>query len=402
METKTKKRTGAVIFSGYEQGTAIKKALSMNREDILFEIRESKLRGRGGAGFPTSTKWMLTAAALSDEKFIICNADEGEPGTFKDRVLLIEYPELVFDGMVIAGYTIGAQQGIVYLRGEYEYLLKPLQDYLETMRNDNLLGKDILGKKGFYFDITIFLGAGAYVCGEETALIESLEGHRGEARNRPPYPVNTGYMGKPTVVNNVETLATIPHIIVKGSEWYKKFGTGKSAGSKLFSVSGDCEKPGVYELPWGTKISELLELVAAKNTKAVQVGGASGFCYNKTQFDRALAYEDAATGGSIMIFNESRDMLRVLDNFMEFFVDESCGQCTPCRIGNVKLLEGVKMIQNGEYTFAYINKLKELGKSMQVASKCGLGQSSSNAFLSILENFNEEIFNRENGGANEN
>lgn len=402
METKTKKRTGAVIFSGYERGTAIKKALSMNREDILFEIRESKLRGRGGAGFPTSTKWMLTAAALSDEKFIICNADEGEPGTFKDRVLLIEYPELVFDGMVIAGYTIGAQQGIVYLRGEYEYLLKPLQDYLETMRNDNLLGKDILGKKGFYFDITIFLGAGAYVCGEETALIESLEGHRGEARNRPPYPVNTGYMGKPTVVNNVETLATIPHIIVKGSEWYKKFGTGKSAGSKLFSVSGDCEKPGVYELPWGTKISELLELVAAKNTKAVQVGGASGFCYNKTQFDRALAYEDAATGGSIMIFNESRDMLRVLDNFMEFFVDESCGQCTPCRIGNVKLLEGVKMIQNGEYTFAYINKLKELGKSMQVASKCGLGQSSSNAFLSILENFNEEIFNRENGGANEN
>jgi [NiFe] hydrogenase diaphorase moiety large subunit len=334
---------------------------------------------------------------LSDEKFIICNADEGEPGTFKDRVLLIEYPELVFDGMVIAGYTIGATQGIVYLRGEYEYLHKPLQDYLETMRNDNLLGKDILGKKGFYFDITIFLGAGAYVCGEETALIESLEGHRGEARNRPPYPVNTGFMGKPTIVNNVETLATVPHIIVKGSEWYKKHGTGKSTGSKLFSVSGDCEKPGVYELLWGTKISELLDLVGAKNTKAVQVGGASGFCYNKTHFDRALAYEDAATGGSIIIFNEGRDMLRVLDNFMEFFVDESCGQCTPCRIGNVKLLEGVKMIQKGEFTFAYINKLKELGKSMQVASKCGLGQSSSNAFLSILENFGEEIFNSQNG-----
>jgi len=402
METKTKKRTGPVIFSGYERGTAIKKALSMNREDILLEIRESKLRGRGGAGFPTSTKWMLTAAALSDEKFVICNADEGEPGTFKDRILLIEYPELVFDGMVIAGYTIGSQQGIVYLRGEYEYLLKPLQDYLESMRNDNLLGKDIFGKKGFYFNITVFLGSGAYVCGEETALIESLEGHRGEARNRPPYPVNTGYLGKPTIVNNVETLATIPHIIVKGSEWYKKFGTGKSSGSKLFSVSGDCEKPGVYELPWGTKIGELLEIVGAKNTKAVQVGGASGFCYNKNQFDRALAYEDAATGGSIMIFNESRDMLRVLDNFMEFFVDESCGQCTPCRIGNVKLLEGVKMIQKGEYTFSYINKLKELGKSMQVASKCGLGQSSPNAFISILESFSEEIFTSQNGGTNEN
>lgn len=401
METKTKKRTGPIIFSEYERGAAIKKALSMKREDILLEIRESKLRGRGGAGFPTSTKWMLTAAALSDEKFVICNADEGEPGTFKDRVLLIEYPELVFDGMVVAGYTIGAQQGIVYLRGEYEYLLKPLQDYIEDMRKDNLLGRDILGKSGFSFDITVFLGSGAYVCGEETALIESLEGHRGEARNRPPYPVNTGYMGKPTIVNNVETLATVPHIIVKGSEWYRKLGTGKSTGSKLFSVSGDCEKPGVYELPWGTKISELLELVGAKNTKAVQIGGASGFCYNKTQFDRALAYEDAATGGSIMIFNESRDMLRVLDNFMEFFVDESCGQCTPCRIGNVKLLEGVKMIQKGEYTFAYINKLKELGKTMQVASKCGLGQSSPNAFISILENFNEEIFNRSNGGIHE-
>lgn len=401
METKTKKRTGPVIFSEYERGAAVKKALSMKREDILLEIRESKLRGRGGAGFPTSTKWMLTAAALSDEKFVICNADEGEPGTFKDRVLLIEYPELVFDGMVVAGYTIGAQQGIVYLRGEYEYLLKPLQDYIENMRNDNLLGRDILGKSGFSFDITVFLGSGAYVCGEETALIESLEGHRGEARNRPPYPVNTGYMGKPTIVNNVETLATVPHIIVKGSEWYRKLGTQKSTGSKLFSVSGDCEKPGVYELPWGTKISELLELVGAKNTKAVQIGGASGFCYNKTQFDRALAYEDAATGGSIMIFNESRDMLQVLDNFMEFFVDESCGQCTPCRIGNVKLLEGVKMIQKGEYTFAYINKLKELGKTMQVASKCGLGQSSPNAFLSILENFNEEIFNRSNGGSHE-
>ncbi len=402
METKIKKRTGPIIFSEYERGSAIKKALDMNREDILLEIRESKLKGRGGAGFPTSTKWMLTAASLSDEKFIICNADEGEPGTFKDRVLLIEYPELVLDGMVIAAYTIGAQQGIVYLRGEYEYLLKPLQDYLEGMRKDNLLGKNILGKQGFSFDITVFLGSGAYVCGEETALIESLEGHRGEARNRPPYPVNTGYMGKPTIVNNVETLASVPHIIVKGSAWYKKLGTGVSTGSKLFSVSGDCDKPGVYELPWGTKISELLKLVEAKNTKAVQVGGASGFCYNKNQFNRALAYEDAATGGSIMIFNENRDMLRVLDNFMEFFVDESCGQCTPCRIGNVKMLEGVKMIQRGDYTFAYINKLKELGKSMQVASKCGLGQSSPNAFLSILENFNEEIFNRENGVDNEN
>ena len=289
---------------------------------------------------------------------------------------------------------------LVYLRGEYEYMLKSLEDYLQKMRDENLLGSKILGKKDFNFDISIRLGSGAYVCGEETALIESLEGYRGEPRNRPPYPVNTGYMGHPTVVNNVETLASVPHIIMKGGEWYKECGTSKSSGSKLFSVSGDCEKPGVYELPWGTTIKELLELVGAKNTKAVQVGGASGTCIPKSQFDRVLAYEDAATGGSIMIFNESRSMLKVLKNFMEFFVEESCGQCTPCRIGNVKLLEGVESIEKGDYTFAHINNLKELGKTMQVASKCGLGQSSPNSFISILENFKEEIFGSNGKGKN--
>jgi len=393
-------RKGAVLFSNYTRGEAIKKALTLHRDDILFELRESKLKGRGGAGFPTATKWTIVSAANAQQKYIICNADEGEPGTFKDRVLLLEYPELVFDGMVIAGYVLGATKGIVYLRGEYEYLLKSLEDYLDAMRKDKLLGKNILGKKGFEFEIEIRLGSGAYVCGEETALIESLEGNRGEARNRPPYPVNTGYMGFPTVVNNVETLASVPHIIVKGGEWFAKHGTSKSTGSKLFSVSGDCEKPGVYELPWGTKISELLELVGAKNTKAVQVGGASGTCIPKSQFDRILAYEDAATGGSIMIFNESRDMLHVLKNFMEFFVEESCGQCTPCRIGNTKLLEGVEMLESGNYTFGYINQLKELGRTMQVASKCGLGQSSPNSFISILENFKDEIFTGRNGSHN--
>ena len=397
-----KPRSGAVIFSKYERGESIKKALSMSREDILLELKESKLKGRGGAGFPLSTKWMLTAAAKSDKKFLVCNADEGEPGTFKDRVLLIEYPELVFDAMVVGGYTIGAQIGIIYLRGEYEYMLRPLEDYLEEMRKDNLLGKNILGKEGFNFDIEIFLGSGAYVCGEETALIESLEGNRGEPRNRPPYPINTGFLGRPTSVNNVETLAAVAHIVVKGGKWFAKMGTEKSSGTKLFSVSGDCEKPGVYELPWGTKISELLKLVDAKNTKAVQIGGASGFCIPKSQFHKTLAYEDVATGGSVKVFNESRDMLHVLKNFMEFFVDESCGQCTPCRIGNVKLLEGVEMIEKGNYTFAHINKLKELGRTMQLASKCGLGQSSPNSFISILENFKEEIFNGSNGGRNGN
>lgn len=396
-----KKRTGNVIFSGYKRGQGIIKAVSMERDEILLEIKKSKLKGRGGAGFPTSTKWMLTAASISDKKYIICNADEGEPGTFKDRVLLSEYPELVFDGMVIAGYTIGASKGIVYLRGEYEYLLESLENYLAEMRKDNLLGEKIQGNENFNFDIEIFLGSGAYVCGEETALIESLEGHRGEARNRPPYPVNTGFNGKPTAVNNVETLATIPHIIVKGSDWFTSFGTDKSSGSKLFSISGDCEKPGVYELPWGTTIRELLDIVGAKNTKAVQVGGASGFCYSKDQFNKQLAYEDAATGGSIIIFNENRKMISVLKNFMEFFVEESCGQCTPCRIGNAKLLEGIEQIERGQYTFSYINRLKDLGKTMQVASKCGLGQSSPNAFISILENFKDEVLNYNDGGNNE-
>lgn len=389
--TSKEKRGGPILFSGYNRGEGIKKAFSLKREDILFEIKTSGLKGRGGAGFPASTKWMLTAAAAAEKKFIVCNADEGEPGTFKDRVLLLEYPALVFEGMIIAGYTIGAQTGIVYLRGEYEFMLEFLEEYLIEMRNDNLLGENILGSN-FSFDISIRLGSGAYVCGEETALIESLEGYRGEPRNRPPYPVNTGYMGYPTVVNNVETLSSVPHIILKGAEWFRKFGTDKSTGSKLFSVSGDCEKQGVYELPWGLTIQELLDFVNAKNTKAVQVGGASGVCLPKSQFNRKLAYEDAATGGSIIIFNKSRNMLKVLKNFMEFFVEESCGQCTPCRVGNVKLLEGVEKIEKGEYTLSYINTLKELGKTMKAASKCGLGQTSPNSFISILDNFKDEIF----------
>jgi [NiFe] hydrogenase diaphorase moiety large subunit len=388
----TRKRIGPVLFSEYTRGDGVKQLLTKSREDILFELKSSALKGRGGAGFPTSTKWMLTAAAIADKKFLVCNADEGEPGTFKDRVLLLEYPELVFDGMVIGGYTIGAQTGIVYLRGEYEYMLEYLEEYLIKMRDDNLLGKNILGKKDFNYNISIRLGSGAYVCGEETALIESLQGNRGEPRNRPPYPVNTGYMGYPTAVNNVETLASVAHIVTKGGDWFRHFGTDKSTGSKLFSVSGDCDKPGVYELPWGTSIKQLLKIVEAKNTKAVQVGGAAGICIPKSQFDRILAYEDAATGGSIMVFNESRDMLKILKNFLEFFVEESCGQCTPCRIGNVKLLEGVEKIEKGEFTFAYIETLKELGKTMQLASKCGLGQSSPNSFISILTDFKDEIF----------
>lgn len=401
MHTISKIRQGKVIFSDYQPGEGVQKALKMKRQDILLEIKESGLKGRGGAGFPTATKWMLTAAAKDSVKYIICNADEGEPGTFKDRAILSEFPHLVIEGMIIAGYTIGAARGIIYLRGEYVYLLNEINRKLEEFRNKGLLGKNILNT-GLEFDITIFLGAGAYVCGEETALIESIEGHRGEARNRPPFPVSAGLKNHPTCVNNVETLATIPHIIAKSSDWYKNIGTTKSRGSKLFSVSGDCKYPGVYELDWGTTIEEVLRLVGAENTKAVQVGGASGVCIGKSDFHRELSFEDIPTGGSIIIFNESRDMLKVLKNFMEFFDDESCGQCTPCRIGTRKLLEGVEKIERNQCSFSYVKKLKDLCDTMKLASKCGLGQSSPNSFLSILENFSDEIFSRNLGGRNGN
>ncbi len=382
-----------VIFDEQNINDSLKKALSIEPKDVVMEVRESGLKGRGGAGFPTGTKWMLASSANSKQKYVVCNADEGEPGTFKDRVLLDEYTKLVFEGMVIGGYAIGADKGFLYLRGEYRYLLDKLNSYLEQMRKENRLGNNILGTN-FSFDIEIRLGSGAYVCGEESALIESLEGHRGEARNRPPFPVNTGYLGSPTIVNNVETFASVHVIIAKGAEWYSKHGTSKSTGTKLLSISGDCKKPGVYEVPFGITINEILKLVEAENTKAVQVGGASGHCIPKAEFERSISFEDISTGGSIIIFNETRSMLHVLENFMEFFVEESCGQCTPCRIGNVKLLDGLKKIRKGECSLSYIHELIELGKSMQIASKCGLGQSSPNPFISIMTHFENEIFSQ--------
>lgn len=382
-----------LLFDEQQHGDGLAKAFSMTPQDVLIEIRESGLKGRGGAGFPTGTKWMLAAAAIADKKFVVCNADEGEPGTFKDRVLLDEYTKLVFEGMVIAGDAIGAEKGIVYLRGEYRYLLEKLEKYLEKMRAENRLGFNILNT-GFTFDIEIRLGAGAYVCGEETALIESLEGHRGEARNRPPFPVDTGYIGYPTIVNNVETFASASVIMSKGSKWFRQYGTSKSVGTKLVSISGDCNYPGVYEIHFGMTIEKLLEMVGGTEAKAVQVGGASGYCVPRKEFGRNISFEDLSTGGSVIIFNEKRDMVHILKNFMEFFVEESCGQCTPCRIGNKKLLEGVEKIESGDCSLSYAKELVELGRSMQVASKCGLGQSSPNPFISILTNFEDEIFSQ--------
>jgi [NiFe] hydrogenase diaphorase moiety large subunit len=371
----------------------LKQAMSLSRPDIIEAMKQSGLKGRGGAGFPTGMKWNFAAAAQATEKFVICNADEGEPGTFKDRVILQDHADLVFEGMTIAGKAIGAKEGIVFLRGEYTYLRPHLEAVLAKRRKKKLLGKGILDGD-LEFDIRIFMGAGAYICGEETALIEALEGFRGEPRNRPPFPVNTGFLGRPSVVNNVETLASAACILQKGADWWKATGTANSTGIKIFSVSGDCGKPGVYEFPMGITVAQLLKEVGGEGAKAVQVGGASGLCIPASQFTRAIAFEDIPTGGSIIVFGQHRDMLDVLHNFLDFFVDESCGQCTPCRLGNRKLLEGVELLKEGRCSMAYLQELCALGDTMQIASKCGLGQSSPSAFLSVVKNFREELMGR--------
>jgi [NiFe] hydrogenase diaphorase moiety large subunit len=363
----------------------------MSRGAIIDLVRDSRLKGRGGAGFPTGMKWDFAAAEKREPKYLICNADEGEPGTFKDRLILTDYPELVIEGMTIGARAIGASLGLIYLRAEYAYLKDHLEEVIEARRKAGLLGKGIAGIEGFDFDIVVGLGAGAYVCGEETALIESLEGFRGEPRNRPPFPVVSGFLHRPSVVNNVETLAWVACIFAKGVDWFKSSGTATSTGRKLFSVSGDCARPGVYEFPFGITVAELLEEVGGEDAKAVQVGGASGRCVPRSAFSRRIAFEDVPTGGSIIVIGPGRDMLEVAHNLLEFFVDESCGQCTPCRLGNGKLLEGVDMLMEGTCTSEYLHDLRALCNTMQVASKCGLGQSSSVAFCSIIESFGDEI-----------
>ena len=371
----------------------LRAALAKDRPRIISDISASGLKGRGGAGFPTAVKWNFAAAAQADKKFVICNADEGEPGTFKDRVILQEHADLVFEGMTIAGKAIGAHEGILFLRGEYTYLRGHLEAALAGRRERNLLGKGILGSD-LDFDIRIFMGAGAYICGEETALIEALEGFRGEPRNRPPFPVNTGFLGRPSIVNNVETLAWAACIMGQGPEWFRSHGTEKSTGRKIFSVSGDCARPGVYEFPMGLTVADLLREVGGEDAKAAQIGGAAGQCVPAKDFGRSIAFEDIPTGGSVIVLGPQRDMLDVLHNFLEFFVDESCGQCAPCRLGTNKLLEGLEMLRNGTCSMAYLKELCSLGETMQVASKCGLGQSSPNAFLSVVANFREELMGR--------
>jgi [NiFe] hydrogenase diaphorase moiety large subunit len=384
----------ALTYETIEAEAGLKAALAQSRANLVDLVRDSGLKGRGGAGFPTGMKWGFCAAEKADQKYIICNADEGEPGTFKDRVILTRFADLVFEGMTIGGYAIGASLGILYLRAEYTYLRPHLNEVIQKRRAAGLLGRNVCGVEGFDFDILVAMGAGAYVCGEETALIESLEGFRGEPRNRPPFPVVAGLLNNPTVVNNVETLASVAAILARGTDWFKEFGTDKSSGYKLFSISGDCEKPGVYEFPWGITVARLLEEVGGQGAKAVQIGGASGVCIPAKDFTRALAFEDIPTGGSVMVIGADRDILDVAENFLDFFVEESCGQCTPCRLGNPQMLEAVKLLKKGECPPEFLKSVKDLGATMQVASKCGLGQTSPSAFLSIIENFDDEIANR--------
>jgi [NiFe] hydrogenase diaphorase moiety large subunit len=383
------KKKGAVIFAPYEAGSGIKKAVAMTPEAVIEEVKKSNLRGRGGAGFPTGMKWEFTRNSKGKKTYVVCNADEGEPGTFKDRVILTELPQMLFEGMAVAGYAVGAEEGVLYLRAEYEYLLKYLQSVVESMRNSNLLGKNVAGKKGFNFDITIKLGAGAYICGEESALIESAEGKRGEPRNRPPFPAQNGYMGYPTTVNNVESLCAAARIMVQGGEWFAKMGTFQSHGTKVLSVSGDCSKPGIYEVEFGTTLQSLLDEAGGSDAVAVQVGGPSGKCVSKKDFGKKLSFEELPTGGSIIIIGPNTDLLKVVHNFMDFFVEESCGWCTPCRAGNVILKQRLEKIMAGKGTESDLKEMAQWCTVVKAMSRCGLGQTSPNPIATTIENFRE-------------
>ena len=382
------RKIGPVLDPNYKVGEAIRKIIQMTPEEVISEIKHSSIRGRGGAGFPTGLKWEFCRNAPGKSRYVFCNADEGEPGTFKDRVILTELPRLLFEGMVIAGYAIGASEGILYIRYEYKYLESYLEKILEGARKKNYLGKNIMGKNGFDFDIRIQFGAGAYVCGEESALIESAEGKRGEPRDRPPFPVEKGYLEMPTIVNNVETLCAAVKVILNGGDWYRKFGTSESTGTKLLSISGDCRYPGVYEVEWGFSVNDILEMVGKLGTvQAVQVGGPSGSLIGPDEFKRTLGYEDLATGGSLIIIGEDRDLLSdVVLNFMNFFIEESCGSCSTCRILPNVLKQKLEKILNARGVAQDIEDIVQWSTYLK-ASRCGLGQTAANPLLTSIKNF---------------
>jgi len=383
------RKKGPILSPDYTPGDTIRKIITLTPEEVIQEVKISNIRGRGGAGFPTGMKWEFCRKAQGETRYIFCNADEGEPGTFKDRVILTERPRLLFEGMVVAGYAVGSTQGILYLRYEYKYLGDYLEHVLQELRDKNLLGENICGKDGFNFDIRIQFGAGAYVCGEESALIESAEGKRGEPRDRPPFPVEKGYLQQPTIVNNVETLCAVTKILLHGGEWYKAFGTKDSTGTKLLCISGDCLYPGVYEVEWGFNINDIIEMVGADEVQAVQVGGPSGACIAPKEFARTLCYADLSTGGSLIILGKNRDLLNdIVLNFTEFFIEESCGACVTCRSMTLMLKQKLEKILHGHGVKKDLDDMVSWGKIMK-ASRCGLGHTAANPIISTIKNFRE-------------
>ena len=387
-----------IAFDGYK---ALGKALTeMTREEVIQEILDSGLRGRGGGGFPTGLKWKFTYAAKGDQKYVACNADEGDPGAFMDRSILEGDPHSVIEAMAIAAYAIGANQGYIYIRAEYPIAVKRLEIAIGQAKEYGLLGKDIFGT-GFDFELELRLGAGAFVCGEETALMTSIEGKRGEPRPRPPFPANQGLWQKPTLLNNVETYANIPQIINKGAAWFSSIGTEKSKGTKVFALGGKINNTGLVEIPMGTTLREIIEDIGGgipngKKFKAAQTGGPSGGCIPASLMDTPIDYDSLIAIGSMMgsggliVMDEDNCMVDIAKFFLEFTVDESCGKCSPCRIGTKRLLEILTKITKGKGTMEDIDRLEELCYSIKASSLCGLGQTAPNPVLSTLRYFRDE------------
>ena len=387
-----------IAMDGY---AALGKVLTeMTPEDVVKVVKDSGLRGRGGGGFPTGLKWSFTAANAADQKYVVCNADEGDPGAFMDRSVLEGDPHCLIEAMAICGYATGATEGYVYVRAEYPIAVKRLQLAIDQAREYGLLGKNIFDS-GFDFDLFIRLGAGAFVCGEETALMTSIEGNRGEPRPRPPYPAVKGLFGKPTTENNVETFANIPQIILKGADWFASMGTEKSKGTKVFALGGKIENTGLVEIPMGTTLREIIYDIGGgipngKKFKAAQTGGPSGGCIPVSLIDTPIDYDNLTAigcmmgSGGLIVMDEDNCMVDIAKFFLDFTVDESCGKCAPCRIGTKRMMEILEKITDGNGTLEDIDKLEELAYYIKENSLCGLGQTAPNPVLATLKFFREE------------
>lgn len=361
---------------------ALENATKMMPTDVIDEIKRSGLRGRGGAGFPTGIKWEMTNKSVSDEKYVLCNADEGEVGTFKDRYIIENDPFSLIEGIAIACYAVGARKAYIYLRAEYNYLMDILQNAIDQ-------STEYLKKANV--DIEIFEGAGAYICGEESALIESIEGKRGEVRYRPPFPPTEGLWKKPTVIDNVETLMNIPRIMIEGADWFSNMGTERSKGTKVFSVCGDVEKVGVYELVMGSTLRELVEEIAqAKDVKMMQIGGASGRIVPYENIDTPLSFETVLGAGGVMVFNSTRDVIEIVRMNADFFAEESCGKCFPCREGTKRMLEIITRFAEYRAKPRDIQALEDLSETMMLSSLCGLGQAAPNSLMDTLKYYRNE------------